>query len=561
MRDNDGENGPAGTGGSAQEEGGELAGAPPSLSAHDSERHSSDSSNAASTRAEPVIESKAVVDAADNAKTVPKLGGNAGGNDTSVCEGRDGDDPTLGDASIGKVGVGDEDKYATGFRDDAGAKFEVVCEGADRGGGNGDDPAVGGALEDPRARQLSGDKSDSDKGSKSVIECPSRTDVAIKGGAIGSVDDNEPADNAAGGMDAGGMRGASPRAEWGLCCQGSHGDQVRGNAGRQVKVGTKRKCSPSKAGASSQSTKKLRLYSPHEVDRSPSSACEVEEKRETCIENSKRKESSDEELLPHLPFAEPKQPRVRSSNTKKEREEMIASHTNVENYVGPVPRRGYATWKSWEVAYADYCRSQRVYYRVRTSIDVDEYNRYDASFVAINDLLTFTLLSKNHTTNITTAQFHKFFLSYRSKHGVFQKRCGVGKRNATVNLTGCPARFDLGLINVASAGELPRHRLVAHSEWRMHNNASEEAAATAGMKDPPTRGAIVDTVAAMHDSYTSPSKCFGYMSEKLGSLVATTPTGRGFPVLDFMALNPNAVTLQKMFELFKSKNSSWPFSF
>ncbi|KAI9987327.1 hypothetical protein PInf_023330 [Phytophthora infestans] len=516
MRDNDGENGPAGTGGSAQEEGGELAGAPPSLSAHDSERHSSDSSNAASTRAEPVIESKAVVDAADNAKTVPKLGGNAGGNDTSVCEGRDGDDPTLGDASIGKVGVGDEDKYATGFRDDAGAKFEVVCEGADRGGGNGDDPAVGGALEDPRARQLSGDKSDSDKGSKSVIECPSRTDVAIKGGAIGSVDDN---------------------------------------------VGTKRKCSPSKAGASSQSTKKLRLYSPHEVDRSPSSACEVEEKRETCIENSKRKESSDEELLPHLPFAEPKQPRVRSSNTKKEREEMIASHTNVENYVGPVPRRGYATWKSWEVAYADYCRSQRVYYRVRTSIDVDEYNRYDASFVAINDLLTFTLLSKNHTTNITTAQFHKFFLSYRSKHGVFQKRCGVGKRNATVNLTGCPARFDLGLINVASAGELPRHRLVAHSEWRMHNNASEEAAATAGMKDPPTRGAIVDTVAAMHDSYTSPSKCFGYMSEKLGSLVATTPTGRGFPVLDFMALNPNAVTLQKMFELFKSKNSSWPFSF
>ncbi|KAI9994439.1 hypothetical protein PInf_011069 [Phytophthora infestans] len=134
-------------------------------------------------------------------KTVPDLGGNTGGNDKSVCEGRDGEYPTLGEASIGKVGVGDEgarqvdewagkdaDNYATGFRDDAGADFEVVCEGADRGGGNEDDPAVGGAMkgkadrdyEDPGARQLSGDKSDSDKRGKSVIEGPSRTDVANK---------------------------------------------------------------------------------------------------------------------------------------------------------------------------------------------------------------------------------------------------------------------------------------------------------------------------------------------------------------------------------------------
>ncbi|KAF4144044.1 hypothetical protein GN958_ATG06762 [Phytophthora infestans] len=71
-------------------------------------------------------------------------------------------------------------------------------------------------------------------------------------------------------------------------------------------------------------------------------------------------------------------------------------------------------------------------------------------------------------------------------------------------------------MSVASAGELPRHRLVVHSEWRMHNHASEEAAATAGMKDLPTRGAVVDTVAAMHDSNTSSSKIAGYMSEKLG---------------------------------------------
>ncbi|KAG6945499.1 hypothetical protein JG688_00016524 [Phytophthora aleatoria] len=43
----------------------------------------------------------------------------------------------------------------------------------------------------------------------------------------------------------------------------------------------------------------------------------------------------------------------------------------------------------------------------------------------------------------------------------------------------------------------------------------------------------------------------------LGSLVATTPTGRGYLVLDFMSLNEKAVTFEKIFEFFKSKNTSW----
>ncbi|KAI9987940.1 hypothetical protein PInf_024195 [Phytophthora infestans] len=217
---------------------------------------------------------------------------------------------------------------------------------------------------DPGARQLSGDKSDSDKRGKSEVEGPSRMDVANKGGAIGSVADNEPADDAAGGIDAGSMSGASPRAECECVVKATMATKCAVTLDVKstllLVVATKRKSSRSKAGPSSQSTKMLRLYSPHEVDRSPSSFYEVEEKIETCIENSKREESSDEELPPHLQFAEPKQPRVRSSNTKKEREEMIASHTNVGNYVGPVPWRGYATWKSWEVRMQTTAVSARV---------------------------------------------------------------------------------------------------------------------------------------------------------------------------------------------------------
>ncbi|KAG3077948.1 hypothetical protein PI124_g19890 [Phytophthora idaei] len=69
-------------------------------------------------------------------------------------------------------------------------------------------------------------------------------------------------------------------------------------------------------------------------------------------------------------------------------------------------------------------------------------------------------------------------------------------------------------MEVASAGEPLRLRLVVHSEWRMHSHASPMAAP--GMKDLPSQGAVVDTVAALHDSNASSSKIAGYMSEKFG---------------------------------------------
>ncbi|KAG2893632.1 hypothetical protein PC117_g23732 [Phytophthora cactorum] len=46
-------------------------------------------------------------------------------------------------------------------------------------------------------------------------------------------------------------------------------------------------------------------------------------------------------------------------------------------------------------------------------------------------------------------RFHKYFLNYRCKHGVYQERCGSGKINADVNFTECPARSNLELMNAA----------------------------------------------------------------------------------------------------------------
>ncbi|KAG3231055.1 hypothetical protein PI124_g23850 [Phytophthora idaei] len=42
-----------------------------------------------------------------------------------------------------------------------------------------------------------------------------------------------------------------------------------------------------------------------------------------------------------------------------------------------------------------------------------------------------------------------------------------------------------------------------------------------------------------------------------GSLAVTTATGRGIPVIDFLALDQKAVTMENIVELFKRKNPSW----
>ncbi|ETO68369.1 hypothetical protein F444_14777, partial [Phytophthora nicotianae P1976] len=54
--------------------------------------------------------------------------------------------------------------------------------------------------------------------------------------------------------------------------------------------------------------------------------------------------------------------------------------------------------------------------------------------------------------------------------------------------------------------------------------------------------------------FTHSTNNLGY---HLGSLVVTTCTGRGFPVVDFMCLNENAVTISSIMKYFKEKNPGW----
>ncbi|KAG6945496.1 hypothetical protein JG688_00016523 [Phytophthora aleatoria] len=277
----------------------------------------------------------------------------------------------------------------TRLGDDAGGNGEAVRRGAGRDGGEvkgAEDPTVGAASEgkvadgddDIPARESRDDAGDSNASGDRVIEDPATMDGASKEGADATVDADAEGKKrkVAGGDDA------EPMLEPGDGVGGSN-DYTAGSGTRaDTAVGNRDNISP---------------------DGDQARGSTYEEKRETCDEKDKGEESSDGELPTHLQFLEEKLPRERHSKTKPEREAMIAAHVNVNNYVGPVLRKGYASWKSWEAGYEEYCRTHRVKYRVRTSKDVDEYNR-------------------KH--NATEAQFHKYFANYRCKHGVYQEQRG-----------------------------------------------------------------------------------------------------------------------------------------
>ncbi|KAG6948267.1 hypothetical protein JG687_00015584, partial [Phytophthora cactorum] len=252
---------------------------------------------------------------------------------------------------------------------------------------------------------------------------------------------------------------------------------------RQYKRRVKRKikrASPQDVRSTAKKRKKLWPSFPHQRDSSISS-----ELGDNKADQEVEKITSDDEDLPHhFRFMEVKAPRDRDSQTKAERDAMIAAHVIVDNYYPPVSRKGYASWSSWIAAYDEYCMSHHGGFRKCASRSVDIYNR---------------------------------FICYRCKYGVHQEQRGQEKRNTNVNFTGCRARLDLALMNVVSPGEWPRHRFVIMNECRMHNHATESAGKKTGVKNIPNDGPVAHMVATPHDCNVSSEKIGGFMSEELGN--------------------------------------------
>ncbi|KAG3201941.1 hypothetical protein PC128_g3529 [Phytophthora cactorum] len=236
-----------------------------------------------------------------------------------------------------------------------------------------------------------------------------------------------------------------------------------------------------------------------------------------------------------------------------ERSLIDAAHHEVITKVPPVPRLAYKSWKAIEEAVADYEKATNTHYRVRSSGSVREYNE------TYSDQLPMGL------------EFS--FKTFCCVNSVYQESRAKGDRSNNTGYTGCKAKFTARFVNIASSEEeiFPHWGVVEQAiRSEIHPTADEKLTqAHRNNKSSQDRlKMLLDALAQVEVQ----KLCFEHWGQTLamdwahltsnlvfhlGSLVATGPSGRGIPVLDFMAVNEKAKTLKVIFEYFKSNNPGW----
>ncbi|KAG7375954.1 hypothetical protein PHYPSEUDO_014783 [Phytophthora pseudosyringae] len=164
---------------------------------------------------------------------------------------------------------------------------------------------------------------------------------------------------------------------------------------------------------------------------------------------------------------------------------MMSSHHAVRNPVLPIPRKGYRSWKTIEAAVTAYEEKHNLHFRKRTgNSKVDTRNSLGAQ---------------------VPERFAYTFRSFRCTHGVYQSSCSAGERSYPVRYTGCDARFDAVLMNLALKGAKPCWRLLFCNEWRTHNHPTTPAVSRSyqGVADIPSSGPVMENVALLHDHNAS----------------------------------------------------------
>ncbi|KAG7395356.1 hypothetical protein PHYBOEH_003918 [Phytophthora boehmeriae] len=211
-----------------------------------------------------------------------------------------------------------------------------------------------------------------------------------------------------------------------------------------------------KAEAESSEKKKLRVFSPHEEDLHDADSCDTDEARPGPV-------GTDDELPPellHLHDRE-KEPRDRDSETKGDRDAVIAAHQSVQNIQPPVPRKGYYSWETFEIALKAYCEANNLRFRIRSSKSIVDFKE------------------KQSDANIPP-RFKIHFRNYRCTHGVQQKSRSIGKRSTR-------------------SGE-----------------STVDGGNYTGIADVPVEGPVADTVAALADNNTNSKGIAWFMSGELG---------------------------------------------
>ncbi|KAF1318594.1 Zinc finger swim domain-containing protein 3, partial [Globisporangium splendens] len=240
-------------------------------------------------------------------------------------------------------------------------------------------------------------------------------------------------------------------------------------------------------------------------------------------------------------------PRRRKSATWDQPVQMEKARAKVDNIVPPMPQNRFDSWQEFQTILNDHYAAQHIHFRTRTSEKTTTHNSFE--FVAdvypqpLNredrSGFIFTVLADANASTKNITQYVSDNLGHPISPQQVQNllRRTLGQSTAEVRVKAMLHAF------VQTKGN---DVLLVQDQMDITCAVVLQTSVQKAMFEQWGQTLSMD--------WTHGTNNLGY---HLGSLIATTSSGRGVPVLDFFALHETAEIMCQILEFFKAKNKSW----
>ncbi|KAF1328639.1 hypothetical protein FI667_g6596, partial [Globisporangium splendens] len=252
-------------------------------------------------------------------------------------------------------------------------------------------------------------------------------------------------------------------------------------------------------------------------------------------------------------------PRRRMSATWDQRMQMEKARSTASNLVDPMQVKIFRSWDDFHTSLELYCSSQHLRFRIRDSETTAKYN------------------SKNSEKVPTLFEWtHKI---YRCKADEVVKTSAIAENKELMDVVTVLANANASTRNITQyvSENLVHPQQVRNLLRRMHGGATAEdrfkTMIESFVRSDGNEILLVqdqmDITCAVVMQTAAQKQVFEHWGQSLSMdwthgtnnlgyhLVATSATGRGVPVLDFIALNETADIMRQILEFFKAKNGGW----